>query len=36
MTSRRMAKVAQAMLESISTTVLFQLRDPRVSRMSLS
>ena len=35
MTSRRMAKVAQAMLESISTTVLFQLRDPRVKNVTV-
>lgn len=35
MTSRRMAKVAQAMLESISTTVLFQIRDPRVKNVTI-
>ncbi len=35
MASRRMAKVAQAILESISTTILFQMRDPRVKNVTI-
>ena len=35
MTSRRMAKIAQAMLESISTTVFYQMRDPRVKNVTI-
>jgi len=30
MTSRRLAKIAQAILETVSTTILLHMRDPRV------
>ena len=35
MTSRRLAKIAQAIKETVSTTVLFQLRDPRISNVTV-
>ena len=36
MTSRRTAKVAQAILETVSTTVLFGLKDPRVKNVTVT
>ena len=35
MKSRRTAKVAQAILQSISSTILFGLRDPRVRNVTI-
>ncbi|WP_339733965.1 30S ribosome-binding factor RbfA [uncultured Gimesia sp.] len=35
MTSRRLAKIAQAILETVSTTVLLHLRDPRISNVTV-
>jgi ribosome-binding factor A len=35
MSSRRVAKVAEALRESISTTVLFELKDPRVQNVTV-
>ncbi|QDT25968.1 30S ribosome-binding factor RbfA [Gimesia panareensis] len=35
MTSRRLAKIAQAILETVSTTILFQLRDPRIRNVTV-
>ncbi len=35
MSSRRIAKVAEALRESISTTVLFELKDPRVKNVTV-
>jgi ribosome-binding factor A len=35
MSSRRIAKVAEALRESISTTVLFELKDPRVQNVTV-
>ncbi|MGE5193613.1 MAG: 30S ribosome-binding factor RbfA [Deltaproteobacteria bacterium] len=35
MSSRRIAKVAEALRESISTTVLFELKDPRVRNVTV-
>lgn len=36
MTSRRTAKIAQAILETVSTTVLFGLKDPRVKNVTVT
>jgi len=35
MTSRRLAKIAQAILETVSTTILFHLRDPRIRNVTV-
>lgn len=35
MNSRRLAKVAQAILETVSSTVLFGLKDPRVKNVTV-
>jgi ribosome-binding factor A len=35
MSSRRIAKVAEALRESVSTTVLFELKDPRVKNVTV-
>jgi ribosome-binding factor A len=35
MKSRRTAKVAQAILETVSSTILFGLKDPRVKRVTV-
>lgn len=35
MSSRRIAKVAEALRETISTTVLFDLKDPRVKNVTV-
>jgi ribosome-binding factor A len=35
MTTRRMAKAAEAIRETVSTTVLFELRDPRVKNVTI-
>src|SRR5579872_703649 len=35
MSSRRIAKVAEALRETISTTVLFELKDPRVKNVTV-
>lgn len=35
MTSRRLAKIAQAILETVSTTVLLHLRDPRIKNVTV-
>ena len=36
MTSRRIAKVSQALLETVSTTILFGIRDPRVRNVTVT
>ena len=36
MTSRRTAKIAQAVLEQVSTTILFSLKDPRVKNVTVT
>lgn len=36
MSSRRTAKIAQAILETVSTTVLFELKDPRVKNVTVT
>ena len=36
MSSRRTAKVAQAILETVSTTVLFGMKDPRVKNVTVT
>ena len=36
MTSRRTAKIAQAVLEQVSTTILFELKDPRVKNVTVT
>lgn len=36
MTSRRTAKIAQALLEQVSTTILFGLKDPRVKNVTVT
>ena len=36
MNSRRTARVAQAILETVSTTVLFELRDPRIQHVTIT
>lgn len=36
MTSRRVARVAQAVLEQVSTTILFGLKDPRVKNVTVT
>ena len=36
MTSRRTAKIAQAILEQVSTTILFGLIDPRVKNVTVT
>jgi ribosome-binding factor A len=36
MTSRRMAKVARAIQETVSSAVLFEVKDPRVSNASVT
>jgi len=36
MTSRRNAKVAQAIRETVSTAILFHLRDPRVQHVTVT
>ena len=36
MTSRRMAKISQAILETVSLTVHYQLKDPRVSDVTIT
>lgn len=35
MTTRRLAKAAEAIRETVSTTVLFELRDPRVKNVTI-
>ena len=35
MSSRRIAKVAEALRECVSTTVLFELKDPRVRNVTV-
>lgn len=35
MTSRRMARVARAIQEVVSTSVLFELKDPRISNVTV-
>ncbi|WP_417393567.1 30S ribosome-binding factor RbfA [Gimesia sp.] len=35
MTSRRLAKIAQAILETVSTTILLHLRDPRIKNVTV-
>jgi len=35
MSSRRIAKVAEALRETVSTTVLFELKDPRVKNVTV-
>ncbi|GIX05118.1 MAG: hypothetical protein KatS3mg114_0987 [Planctomycetaceae bacterium] len=35
MTSRRIAKIAEAIRESVSLTVLFELKDPRVQNVTV-
>ena len=35
MTSRRIAKVNRAVLESLSSTILFELKDPRVKNVTI-
>src|SRR5260370_487081 len=35
MSSRRIAKVAEALRECVSTTVLFELKDPRVQNVTV-
>jgi len=35
MSSRRIAKVAEALRETVSTTVLFDLKDPRVKNVTV-
>ena len=35
MATRRVARLAQAILETVSTTVLFQLRDPRIKNVTI-
>ncbi|WP_298868805.1 30S ribosome-binding factor RbfA [uncultured Gimesia sp.] len=35
MTTRRIEKIAQAILESVSTTILLQLRDPRIQNVTV-
>jgi ribosome-binding factor A len=35
MSSRRIAKVAEALRETVSTTVLFELKDPRVRNVTV-
>src|SRR6266571_1831169 len=35
MSSRRVAKVAEALRECVSTTVLFELKDPRVQNVTV-
>lgn len=36
MSSRRSAKVAQAILECVSSTILFELKDPRVKNVTVT
>ena len=36
MSSRRTAKVAQALLEAVSSTILFGLKDPRVKNVTVT
>jgi ribosome-binding factor A len=36
MTSRRIAKVSQALLETVSSTILFGLKDPRVKNVTVT
>lgn len=36
MSSRRTAKIAQAVLEQVSTTILFGLKDPRVKNVTVT
>jgi ribosome-binding factor A len=35
MTSRRIAKASEAIRESVSTTILFELKDPRVKHVTV-
>jgi ribosome-binding factor A len=35
MTSRRIAKAAEAIRESVSSTILFELRDPRIKNVTV-
>lgn len=35
MTNRRLAKAAEAIRETVSTTILFELRDPRVKNITI-
>src|SRR5688572_9645134 len=35
MTTRRLAKAAEAIRETVSTTILFELRDPRVKNVTV-
>lgn len=36
MTTRRIAKISQAVLEQVSTTILFDLKDPRVKNVTVT
>ena len=36
MSSRRTAKVARAILEAVSSTILFELKDPRVKNVTVT
>ena len=36
MTSRRTAKISRAVLEQVSTTILFDLKDPRVKNVTVT
>lgn len=36
MTSRRLARIARAVKETVSTTVLFELKDPRVQNVTVT
>lgn len=36
MSSRRTAKIAQAVLEQVSSTILFELKDPRVKHVTVT
>lgn len=36
MSSRRTAKIAQAILEQVSTTILFHMRDPRIKNVTVT
>jgi ribosome-binding factor A len=35
MTTRRAARIGQAILETVSTSILFELRDPRISNVTI-
>lgn len=36
MTSRRLARIARAVKETVSTTVLFELKDPRIRHVTVT